>query len=190
MPCASGKAENMVRRAEAQAGMRAVVPGASAGVRVGVYQLLKRHNAQVIAVTSALKIDEIHRIGADRVLVRDADPLAALGAESIDVAIDNVGGPGFGTLLKLLRRGGRYVSSGAIAGPIVSLDMRDMYLKDITLIGCTAWDEPVFPNLITYIERGEIRPLLARTYPLDRIADAQRDFQEKHHIGKLVLLPS
>ena len=93
-------------------------------------------------------------------------------------------------MLKLLSRGGKYVSSGAFAGPILSLDLRDMYLKDITLIGCTAWDEPVFPNLITYIENGEIRPLLAGTYPIERIANAQRDFEAKRHVGKLALIPS
>ncbi|WP_431297867.1 alcohol dehydrogenase family protein [Tabrizicola sp. BL-A-41-H6] len=189
LPCAYGTAENMVHRAGVKAGMRVLVPGASGGVGSAVVQLLKRRKAEVIAVTSAAKIEEIHRIGADRVLARDADLLETLGTESIDVVIDNVGGPGFGVLLKVLRRGGKYVSSGAIAGPIVSLDMREMYLKDITLIGCTAWDEPVFPNLISYIERGEIRPLLAGTYPLERIADAQRDFVEKRHVGKLVLIP-
>lgn len=190
IPCAYGTAENMVHRAGVVAGMRVLVPGASGGVGSALVQLLKRRNAEVIAVTSASKMEEIHRIGADRVLTRDADPMEVLGADSIDVVIDNVAGAGFGTLLHLLRRGGRYVSSGAIAGPVVRLDLRDLYLKDITLIGCTAWDEPVFPNLIRYIEKGEIRPLLARTYPLDRIADAQRDFAEKHHIGKLVLVPS
>jgi len=46
-----------------------------------------------------------------------------------------------------LVRGGRYVSSDAIAGPIVTMDMRDFYLKDLKLIGCTAWDEPVFPKV-------------------------------------------
>jgi NADPH:quinone reductase-like Zn-dependent oxidoreductase len=190
IPCAYGTAENMVHRAGVTAGMRVLVPGASGGVGSALVQLLKRRQVEVIAVTSASKIDEIYRIGADRVLARDVDPVEVLGTESVDVVIDNVGGPGFGIMLKLLRRGGRYVTSGAIAGPIVSLDLRDMYLKDITLIGCTAWDEPVFPNLIAYIEKGEIRPLLAKTYPLDRIADAQKDFQAKHHIGKLVLIPS
>lgn len=190
IPCAYGTAENMVHRARVKAGMRVLVPGSSGGVGSALVQLLKRRNAEVIAVTSALKIEDIHRIGADRVLTRDTDLLEVLGAESVDVVIDNVGGPGFGLMLQLLRRGGRYVTSGAIAGPIVSLDLRDMYLKDITLIGCTAWDEFVFPNLITYIENGEIRPLLARTFPLDRIADAQRDFEEKLHIGKLALIPS
>ena len=100
-----------------------------------------------------------------------------------------VAGPGFGAVLEVLRRGGRYASSGAIAGPLVDLDMRTFYLKDITLIGCTAWDEPVFPNLISYIERGEIRPLVAATYPLEDIATAQQEFLKKEHVGKFVLIP-
>ncbi|MEW9918126.1 alcohol dehydrogenase family protein [Marimonas sp. MJW-29] len=189
IPCAYGTAENMVHRAGVGAGMRVLVPGASGGVGSALVQLVKRRGAEVIAITSAEKRDAVAGIGADRVLTREDDLLEALGAESVDVVIDNVAGAGFPTMLKLLRRGGRYASSGAIAGPMVALDMRDMYLKDITLIGCTAWDEPVFRNLVAYIERGEIRPLLAGTYPLDRIADAQRDFQTKRHIGKLVLLP-
>jgi NADPH:quinone reductase-like Zn-dependent oxidoreductase len=90
---------------------------------------------------------------------------------------------------KLLRRGGRYVSSGAIGGPIVTFDMRDFYLKDLTFIGCTAWDEPVFANLVFYIERNEIRPLLARTFALEMIAEAQREFLRKRHIGNFVLVP-
>ena len=92
-------------------------------------------------------------------------------------------------MAKLLARGGRYVSSGAIGGPLVNFDMRDFYLKDLTFIGCTAWDEPVFPNLISYIERGEIRPLLAKTYPLSEIVKAQREFMLKRHIGNFVLVP-
>ncbi len=89
----------------------------------------------------------------------------------------------------MLRRGGRYVSSGAIGGPLVTLDMRTFYLKDLTLIGCTAWDEPVFPNLVGYIERGELRPLLAKTFPLERIAEAPARVPDKQHVGKFVLIP-
>jgi len=72
---------------------------------------------------------------------------------------------------------------------VVELDMRDMYLKDITLVGCTAWNEPVFPDLISYIEKGEIRPLLAKTYSLSEIANAQRDFMKKEHVENFVLVP-
>ena len=71
----------------------------------------------------------------------------------------------------------------------MTLDMRNFYLKDLKLIGCTAWDEPVFPNLISYIERGELKPLVARIFPLERIVDAQHEFLEKRHVGKFVLIP-
>ena len=77
------------------------------------------------------------------------------GTFATAVAVPAVPGPigaAFGAMLKVLKRGGRYVSSGAIGGPVVALDMRNFYLKDLTLIGCTAWDAPVFPNLITAIE--------------------------------------
>ena len=57
------------------------------------------------------------------------------------------------------------------------------------MIGCTAWYKPVFPNLVSYIENGEIQPLLAKTFPLERIVDAQREFTEKKHVGKFVLIP-
>ena len=189
IPCAYATAENMLHRARAAAGEHVLVTGASGGVGSAVVQLAKRRGARVTAIAASSKADQVRAIGADRVIDRHDDAVAALGEESVDLVIDNVAGPSFGAMLKLLRRGGRYASSGAIGGPIVSLDMRTLYLKDLTLVGCTAWDEPVFPNLVGYIERGEIRPLVAATFPLERIADAQRAFLEKRHVGKLVLLP-
>ena len=112
-----------------------------------------------------------------------------LGKSSIDVVIDNVAGGAFGQLLKIINRGGRYASSGAIAGPMVTMDMRDFYLKDLNLIGCTAWDESVFPNLKGYIEKGEIKPLVAKIFELKDIAIAQREFIKKTHFGNFVLVP-
>ena len=72
---------------------------------------------------------------------------------------------------------------------VLTFDMRDFYLKDLMMIGCTAWDKSVFPNIVSYIESGEIRPLLAKTFPLERIVEAQRAFTEKKHVGKFVLIP-
>lgn len=189
IPCAYGTAENMVHRAKVTAGETVLVAGASGGVGSAVVQLAKRRGAKVIAIAGRGKLDQVQAIGADQVITRGDDIVHSLGEKSIDVVVDNVAGGDFGAMLKVLKRGGRYTSSGAIGGPLVTLDMRDFYLKDITLIGCTAWDQPVFPNLISYIENGEIRPLLAKTFPLDRIVDAQRAFTEKKHVGKFVLIP-
>ncbi len=189
IPCAYGTAENMLERTGVTAGQHVLVAGASGGVGSATVQLAKRRGASVTAICGASKMDAVRDLGANRVIERDADLVDALGKESVDVVVDNVAGPGFPQMLKVLKRGGKYTSSGAIAGPVVELDMRDMYLKDITLVGCTAWDEPVFPNLVGYIERNEIRPLLAATYPLAEIADAQRAFLEKKHVGNFVLIP-
>ena len=189
IPCAYGTAENMVHRAKVSRGEHVLVAGASGGVGSAVVQLAKRRGAMVAAIAGKEKLAQVRSIGADRVIARDDDIVACLEENSMDVVVDNVAGKAFGGMLKVLRRGGRYVSSGAIAGPLVTLDMRDFYLKDLTLIGCTAWDEPVFPNLVSYIENGEIRPLLAKTFPLERIVDAQIAFTEKKHVGKFVLIP-
>jgi NADPH:quinone reductase-like Zn-dependent oxidoreductase len=189
IPCAYGTAENMVHRAKVSNGEHVLVTGASGGVGSAVVQLVKRRGATVTAIAGKAKMEQVRSIGADRVIARGDDIVASLGDKAVDVIVDNVAGPAFGDLLKGLKRGGRYVSSGAIAGPLVTFDMRTFYLKDLTLIGCTAWDEPVFPNLISYIERGELRPLVAKTFPLERIADAQREFLEKKHFGNFVLIP-
>lgn len=189
IPCAYGTSENMLHRAGVTSGELVLIAGASGGVGSASVQLAKRRGARVAAITSAGKADMLRNLGADIIVERGADLVRELGDSAVDVVVDNVAGDSFPQMLKILKRGGRLVSSGAIAGPVVSLDMRDMYLKDITLIGCTAWDEPVFPNLVSYIERGEIRPLLARVFPLERIVDAQKAFLEKTHVGKFVLVP-
>mgnify|MGYP006276187477 CR=1 FL=1 len=189
IPCAYGTAENMLARAGVGEESRVLIAGASGGVGAAAVQLARLRGAEVIAEAGAAKRDAVAALGAAQVIDRGADPVAALGAESVDVVVDNVGGAGFVRRLEALRRRGAYVSSGAIAGPVVSLDMRVFYLKDLRLIGCTAWDAPVFPALIRWIEADAFRPPVAGAFPLAEIAEVQRRFLDKRHVGKLVLIP-
>jgi NADPH:quinone reductase-like Zn-dependent oxidoreductase len=189
IPCSYGSAENMVHRSRVTSGEHVLVAGASGGVGSAVVQLAKVRGATVTAIVGKSKMNKVLRVGADFVVDRDSDIVSELGEERFDVVIDNVGGPHFAGELNTLKRGGRYASSGAIGGPLVNLDLRTMYLKDLTLIGCTAWDEPVFPQLVSYIESNRIKPLVAKTFPLADIAHAQQEFLEKKHVGKFVLIP-
>lgn len=191
IPCSYGTSENMVNRAGVKEGTRVLVAGASGGVGSAVVQLAKRRGAYVIAIAEGeFKIERVKSYGADEVIAYGNDTLKELGEKSVDVVIDNVAGPNFPQMMKVLKRGGKFVSSGAIAGPIVELDMRDFYLKDLTLIGCTCWDEPVFPNLVSAIENGDIKPALAKSFPLENIVEAQKEFGLKKHVGKFVLIPN
>lgn len=188
IPCAYSTAENMLHRAAVGA-EHVLITGASGGVGSAAVQLARRRGAQVTAVADVSKADQVRALGADRVIDRTASPVDALGRNSVDVAVDLVAGPLWPGLLDALRPGGRYVTAGAIAGPLVQLDVRTLYLKDLTLIGCTVQEDIVFENLVGYIERGEIRPCVARTFPLSRIAEAQMEFVAKRFVGKLVLIP-
>ena len=137
----------------------------------------------MIALVSSTKQAQILELGAKEVVERNQNLIEAIGEESIDVVVDVVAGEVFPSLFRVLKRGGRYVFAGAIGGPLVSFDTRTFYLKDLQLIGCTAWDEPVFPSLISYIENHQIKPLLAKTFPLEMIAKAQQEFLLKKHVG-------
>jgi NADPH:quinone reductase-like Zn-dependent oxidoreductase len=188
-PCAYSAAENMVDRARVGAGETVLVTGASGGVGSAAVQLAVRRGATVVAQAQPDKAGSLTALGVERVLARDADLLATLGRESVDVVIDVVGGRLFAALLEVLKRGGRYAVAGAIGGPVVELDLRTLYLKDLSLLGCTVTPPHVFDNLVRYVARGEIRPLVAATYPLAEIVTAQTVFLKKAHTGKIVLLP-
>ncbi len=178
-PCAYSTAENMIHRAAVKANERVLITGASGGVGSAAVQLAKRRGAIVIAVVSAEKANNVKALGADHIVIRGDDPLTSLGPDNIDVVIDLVAGPQWPKLLNLLARGGRYAVAGAIAGPLVELDVRTLYLKDLTFFGCTFQEDIVFENLIGYIERCEIQPVVSKVYPLHDVVQAQKDFLAK-----------
>ena len=186
-PCAYSAAENMLTRIGLAAGDRVLITGASGGVGSAAVQLAKRRGALVTAMAGEDKADAVRALGADQVILRGADLAAIFAGAPFDAAVDVVGGSQFAEILKCLRTGGRYGVAGAISGPIAELDLRTLYLKDLALFGCTVLEPEVFPNLVGYIERGEIKPLLAETYSLFDIAQAQEAFLTKRHVGKIVL---
>jgi len=189
IPCAYSTAENLLHRASVGGDDSVFITGASGGVGSAAVQLARARGATVIAQAAAAKFAQVRALGAAQVVDRGADLVAELGADSVDVVVDLVAGPGWPQLLQILRKGGRYAVAGAIAGPLVELDTRTLYLKDLTLFGCTFQPDIVFDNLIRAIETAAIRPLVARTYPLAQIAATQTDFLTKKHTGKLVLIP-
>jgi NADPH:quinone reductase-like Zn-dependent oxidoreductase len=160
-------------------------------VGTALVQLVRRRGAVPFAICGRDKADQVRALGAEEVLAREDGDLAAqlevLGLASVDVVVDVVGGKDWAQLLGLLRRGGRYAVAGAIAGPVVELDLRTLYLADLTLSGVAVTPAGLFGDLVGYVEQGEIRPVVAATYSLERARDAQAAFVEARHVGKIVL---
>ena len=188
--CSYSTAEGMLTRAQVGPDDTVLIPGASGGVGGALVQLAKRRGARVIAMASDTKHKDVAVLCPDKILPRAPENLrVALGDEKITVVADIVGGPYWPALIDVLERGGRYTCSGAIAGPIVELDLRTFYLRDLTFTGSTVITPEVMPNLISYIEQGEIKPALAATYPLEQLHEAQETFITKQHTGNIVVIP-
>jgi NADPH:quinone reductase-like Zn-dependent oxidoreductase len=188
--CSYSTAEGMLTRAQVGPNDTVLVPGASGGVGGALVQLAKRRGARVIAMASVSKHAAVETLSPDKILPRAPENLrSALGAEKITVVADVVGGPYWPNLIDILERGGRYTCSGAIAGPIVELDLRTFYLRDLTFTGSTVITPEVMSNLVLYIEAGEIKPALAATYPLGQLREAQAAFIAKQHAGNIVVTP-
>ena len=186
-PCSYSTAENLLTRANLKSGERVLVTGASGGVGSAAVQLAKARGACVWAMTSPAKSDALRKLGADETISRETDLIVVPGSNSVDVVIDLVAGDKWPQYLEVLRPGGRYAVAGAIAGPLVELDVRTLYLKDLSLFGCTVLEPEVFNNLIKGIEQGAIKPVVARSFSLEEICDAQTLFLKKQHVGKIVL---
>lgn len=186
-PCSYSTAENLLTRSGVAPGQRVLVTGASGGVGSAAVQLARARGATVIAVSTAAKAGRLRQIGADEVIDRDRPASDQLGRNSVDVVIDLVGGESWPDLLHVLRHGGHYATSGAIAGPMVSLDLRTLYFKDLTLHGCTDFPPETFGRLVRWLESGKVAPLVAHVFPLAEIARAQKTFLAKSHVGKIVL---
>ena len=185
-------AENMLSRANVTEDDTVLVTGASGGVGSALIQLARRRGARVVAMCSAGKAEQVAAIAPDAVIPRtpaniQAALLEAADIETVTVVADIVGGPSFPGLIEALARGGRYACAGAIAGPTVDLDLRDLYLRDLSFFGCTVPSINNFAKIVRYVEQADIKPLMAAVFPLEQLREAQKLFIEKKHVGNIVV---
>jgi len=185
-------AEHMLNRAALSAGETILVTGASGGVGSALVQLAKLRGAHVVAVIGRGKEAHLAELGVETFVWRDERGYAAalarrLPAGAVDVVADVVAGDKVPELLELLAVGGRYVSAGAIAGPMVTIDWRKLYLKHLTLLGATMGTQTEARQIVRYVASGQLKPLIAGIYPLAQLVQAQQAFQTRSHFGKLVI---
>ena len=192
-PCAYTTAENLISRSALRPGENVVITGASGGVGSAAIQLCRLRGVRVIAIASSAKSDWLKQLGADQVIDRDEKDLEGAIAEAasgkVDVALDVVGGSMFMPLINSLRQGGRYSTSGAISGPLVEFDLRQLVYKDLQLTGATIVPPGTMRRLVSLIEQDLLKPLLARSFALQDLGKAQEMFMLKKHLGNIVVEP-
>jgi len=186
---------HMVEETQVQKGETVMVTGANGGVGSLNVQIASQvFGAEVIAIVGDLAMaDKMKELGATHVLSYKSDELEKEIIEAnggpIDAVLDVVGDALFNTSLQVLKKGGRFCTSGSAGGQKTELDFRKMYLKHITLIGSVLGTRQEFKKLMDAVSEGKVKPIIDRTFPLEQARDAQSYFKESGKMGKIVLIP-
>lgn len=193
LPIAYGTALGMLDRGAVAEGHTVLVTGASGGVGLAAVQLARSRGARVVAVCSGDKGEAVRSAGADAVVDRRRDEVladaAAAAPEGYDAVVDVVAGAVLGPGLGLLRAGGRWVVAGALDGWAVDIDVRRLYLANLSLVGSTMHTPQIFDHLVEIARRGEVKPVVAATFPLSEVREAQEQLARRRHVGKLIVVP-
>lgn len=185
---------HMVEQSRIKRGETVMVTGANGGVgSLNVQIAANVFGAKVTAIVGDLSLEgKMKELGATHVLSYQSDKLAEEIIEAnggpIDAVLDVVGDALFHTSLEVLRKGGRFCTSGSAGGQKTELDFRTMYLKHITLIGSVLGTRDEFERLMKAVSEGKVKPIIDRTFPLEEAREAQSYFKKSGKLGKIVLL--
>ncbi len=193
LPIAYGTALGMLERGAVGEGHTVLVTGASGGVGLAAVQLARARGARVVAVCSGDKGDAVLNAGADEIVDRRrgrvVDDAARASASGYDAVVDVVAGPVVGKGLGLLKPGGCWIVAGALDGWAVDLDVRQLYLSNLALVGSTMHTPRIFGLLVDLARRGQVRPVIAQRFSLEEVPAAQQALARRRHVGKLVVVP-
>jgi NADPH:quinone reductase-like Zn-dependent oxidoreductase len=155
-------------------------------------KVLQHLGGRVIASSrSAEKRDRLRELGVEHVLdSTDVDFVARvreLTEGGVDLVIDNIGAPDlWRTTMASLRDGGRVVTSGARFGGEVPLDVRDLYTRNLSVLGVRTYNPPAANRLWELVDEG-LRPVIDRVYPLEQVREAHLAIEEQANVGRVVL---
>ncbi|EQD35794.1 Alcohol dehydrogenase, zinc-binding domain protein [mine drainage metagenome] len=192
LPVAYTTAEHMLSRAGVRSGERVLLFGATGGVGTALLLRAQRRRARVFAVTgSPTAAGELLAMGAEGVYLRpELTPLAGSSPlpGTVDAVLDSLGKEALAPGLARLRKGGRYAYCGVTSGNVVTLDLRPIYARQISILGCFLGNREDLRVLLEDSLNGGWEPRVHRTFPLSEAAAAHRAL-EGAHLGKLLLLP-
>ncbi|MBN2151990.1 MAG: zinc-binding dehydrogenase [Candidatus Lokiarchaeota archaeon] len=185
----------LATRARVRPGEVVFVHGAGGGVSTAAIQIAKHLGATVITTTSTIeKAEKARKLGADHVIDYRSTPDYAThvfkdltGKRGVDVVVDSVGARTFATSVRLLRPGGRLVTCGATTGPSTDLDIRQVFWKQLDILGSTMSTQKEFREAMRLVFTGTIDPVIDKVFPLDQARQAAEYLLQAGQFGKVLL---
>jgi NADPH:quinone reductase-like Zn-dependent oxidoreductase len=183
-------------------GERVLIHAAAGGVGIAATHIAREHGAEVWGTASAAKHDAIRGFGVEHAIDYRQEGWDE-GLPGFDVVLDGVGGSNFKKSYDLLRPGGRLVaigSAGVVSGDVKMPRFRimDQMFESKSIVGVNVlrlwdnWDSQEMPwvePLSELLERGQLQPVVAESFPFERAPEAHRMLMERRNVGKVVLVP-
>lgn len=183
----------LVARAEVRPGETVLVHAGASGVGSAAVQIARLWGMRVFATAgSAEKAELASRLGAEEVILyREVDFLQEVrrltAKRGVDVVIEHVGAETFDRSVRSLARGGRLVTCGATTGAEVSINLRMIFFKQLSILGSTMGSLAELREIMEHVRAGKLRPVVGRILPLHQVAEAHRLLEERAVAGKVVL---
>ncbi len=183
----------LVTKAKLQKGETVFIWGSSGGLGTAAIQIAKYIGAKIIAAAKSEDIaEELSRIGADETVIYTKQNVAQKVKEftdkqGVDVVFESVGAKTWNTSLEILKNFGRIVIAGTTSGDIGTQDLSDIYVRQLSIFGARMGTKEDFEKVLGLVEKGKLRPIIDKVFPLKDAAEAQRRMVEGRHIGKIVL---
>ena len=184
----------LVTRAQLRAGETVLVHAAGSGIGTMAIQLAKLCGASLVFTTvgSDEKAAKAKALGADVVInYRKQDfaeeVLKLTGKRGVNVIFEHIGPETWPKNLLCLARLGRMVTCGATSGPQATVDIRYVYSRQLSVIGCFMGGRKELLEVLRLVEAGKLRPVVDRIFPLKDAAAAQQYMLDRKNFGKIVL---
>jgi NADPH:quinone reductase-like Zn-dependent oxidoreductase len=185
----------LVGRAELRPGETVLVHAGGSGVGSAAIQIAKLWGATVITTASTdEKLERARALGADHgINYAQADfakeVKALTGRRGVDVVVEHVGAATWADSMRSLAWGGRLVTCGATTGADVSLNLRHVFFKSLSILGSTMGSKGELVEILGHFARGTLRATVDRVLPLDQVGEAHRLLEGRDVFGKIVLRP-
>ena len=185
----------LINRARLKAGENVLIIGAGGGVNTMAIQIAKLAGAKVFVVASnERKANLAEELGADVVIDRSQTNWSKAiyqltQKRGVDVVVDNVGAATMNQSLRAAARGGRIAIVGNTSGPLVEIDLRFIFGKQLELIGSTMGSQHDFEVVTRLLWSGKLKPVIDRTMPLAEGKEAYSLLENSEQFGKIVLEP-
>src|SRR5690625_4268484 len=178
----------MFTKGELKEGETVFIPGAGSGVATYLVSFDKSIGARVIVSSrSEAKREAAKKLGADVALDNSVDWNEALENETIDLVIDSVGAATFNRSLGVLKPGGRMVVFGSSTEDVVELNIRDFFYGQYQLIGSTMASREELREMLSFMERHKLHPVVDSTYTLDEAKEALDYLKNGEQYGKIAV---